>query len=969
MINHLAMGGLAFVALLAWSGVAVADEGRREFAPQQLDFFEKYVRPVLVTHCLECHGQKKQESNLRLDSREAILKGGDRGPAAIAGDSAGSLIVQAVKRGEDLQMPPVAPLAGPAVEALEKWVAMGLPWPERTVIRSDDAWQAHWAFQPVQRPELPAAAAPLRFWPQTTIDAFILARLDAAGLAPSMPADRRTLLRRAAFDLVGLPPTADQVADFAADESPDAWERQIDRLLASPRYGERWARHWLDVARYADNKGYVFFEEKNYPWSYTYRDYVVRSFNEDKPYDQFVLEQIAADQLDLVDERELAGMGFLTIGAHFMGNVHDIIDDRIDVLTRGLMGLTVTCARCHDHKYDPIPQADYYSLYGVLRSSSEPVVPPEFSPPPHSEEYEFFAMELAARNARLEKFVHGKHVALVQGARTRVAEYLLAAQAERLRPSTEEFMLIADPGDLNPAMIVRYRVHLERTEARPHPVWLPWHLLARLAESDFDQQAPAAIGAMAKGETPDGQKLPLEVHPLVLRQLSEKPPRSLADVAARYGELFQRIDDAWQAEVKSAEERKAAPPQRLADPAQEELRQELYGPDAPASVPMTFGWGFLSLLPDRASQGEYQKLLKEVEQWLISGPGAPPRAMVLVEGEPYEPRVFLRGNPNRLGDPVPRQFVAVVARDRRPFARGSGRLELARAVVAPDNPLTARVLVNRLWQHHFGTGLVRTASDFGLRSEPPSHPELLDHLSGSLVAGGWSIKRLHRRIMASETYRQGSGSAVQVPRSKIQGRDVSESGSATRDVALADQQSAIGNPPSHDSDNRLLSRFPRRRLDFESMRDAVLAVAGQLDSRIGGPPEDFLGGGRFSRRRSLYAFIDRQDLPGLLSTFDFPSPSATSPGRETTTVPPQALYWMNGPFIAEATGRLLARPEIASAALKERIDRLHLAIFARAPTDEERQLAIEFLGDAPGEEAWRQYAQALLMTNEFVFVD
>ncbi|HUE73843.1 MAG TPA: DUF1553 domain-containing protein [Pirellulaceae bacterium] len=933
--------------LVMWTAAAL-NAAEPEPDQAKLDFFEKHVRPVLVTHCLECHGEKKQESNLRLDSRSGVLKGGDIGPAAIPGKPAESQLVSAVKRDGDLQMPPVAPLKPEEVAALAKWVELGLPWPEQSAVnRAEDAWKSHWAFQPVVQPPLPVASDPsLASWPKTPVDLFILEKFNVAGLSPSPAAERQMLLRRASFDLTGLPPTFEDVAAFEQDASPDAFERQIDRLLASPRYGERWARYWLDVARYADNKGYVFFEEKNYPWSYTYRDYVVRSLNEDKPYDRFVLEQLAADQLDLgSDQRPLTALGFLTIGAHFMGNVHDIADDRIDAITRGLMGLTVSCARCHDHKYDPIPQADYYSLYGVLRSCVEPLVPPEFVSPLAHEEYEYFATELAVRNARLEKFVRGKHAALVGGARTRVSEYLLAANTERKKPSTEDFMLLTDPGELNPAMIVRYRIYLEKTEARPHLVWLPWHLLAAIPEAQFSEQAPAAIAAMAKGETAAGEKLPVEVHSLVLKELIDKPPQSLADVAARYGDLFKRIDDAWQQQRSMATS--------LADANEEQLRQELYGEEVPANLPLTFGWGFLSLLPDRASQGEYQKLLKEVEQWLMTGPAAPPRAMVLLEGEKYDPRIFLRGNPNRLGESVPRQFVAIASRERKPFTSDSGRLEMARAVVSADNPLTARVFINRLWLHHFGAGLVRTPSDFGLRSEPPTHPELLDYLASRFVQEGWSVKRMQRWVVCSATYRQASESKVQGPKSKVEGD--------------GGQRSEVGG--QKDLDNRLLSRMNRQRLDFESMRDAILSVAGELDGNLGGPPVKLLDGG-FHRRRSLYAFLDRQDLPGVLSTFDFPSPNATSPQRDTTTVPPQALYWMNGPFVTEATTRLLGRVEIATAADPQtKITRLYETIFARQPTDDEKQLAAQFLGAAPTEDSWQQLAQALLMTNEFVFVD
>ncbi|HEX5270698.1 MAG TPA: DUF1549 domain-containing protein, partial [Gemmataceae bacterium] len=350
---------------------------------------------------------------------------------------------------------------------------------------ADDA-KPHWAFRPVRRPAVPAVKNAA--WPRTSIDRFVLARLEEKGLTPSPEADRRTLIRRATFDLTGLPPTPEEVAAFEADPAPDAYERLIDRLLASPHYGERWGRYWLDVGRYADTKGYVFFEEANFPWAWTYRDYVIRAFNDDLPYDRFVLEQLAADKLvgqasslpsgegrqagSLPhDNRPLTALGFLTLGGRFMNNAHDIIDDRIDVVCRGLLGLTVGCARCHDHKYDPIPMRDYYALYGVFASCAEPTIPPLFADPPDTREYAAFAKELGAREAKLSEFVRSKHDELVKSARARVAEYLMAAHAQRDQPPTEEFMFIADGADLNPTMIVRYQRYLERTRKARDPVW------------------------------------------------------------------------------------------------------------------------------------------------------------------------------------------------------------------------------------------------------------------------------------------------------------------------------------------------------------------------------------------------------------------------------------------------------------------------------------------------------------------
>ncbi|MBC7854129.1 MAG: PSD1 domain-containing protein [Pirellulaceae bacterium] len=917
------------VLVLAAHFVMVTAQGAdsaKGFTPEQLDFFERQVRPLLAANCLSCHGPQKQEGGLRLDTREAVFKGGDSGPAAVAGNAKVSRLVQAIRREGDLQMPPSSPLRPEAMAALSRWVELGLPWPEGVPVKAGDAWKVHWAFQPVLKPAVPEVAGG-----ESPLDKFVIAKLQESKLSHSPQADKRTLLRRAYFDLLGFPPTYEDVAEFEQDQSPDAWPRLIDRLLASPRYGERWGRHWLDVARYADNKGYVFFEEKNYPWAYTYRDYVIRSLNEDRPFDRFIVEQLAADKLDLGnDKRPLTAMGFLTLGPHYMGNVHDILDDRIDVVTRGLMGLTVTCARCHDHKYDPIPTADYYSLYGVLRSSSEPLVLPEFTPPPmEGEDYPKFTFELARRQQKLDAFVQEKHAAIVSGARTRGAEYLLAADAARKKPAVEDFMLLTDPGELNPAMIVRWQNYLEKTKSSPHGVWHPWHVLADIPAGQFSEKVPGVIVVLGKENT--------AINPLVMKGLAEKPLTSLHDVATVYGELLQRIDANWKEQLKQAAAKKEPPPIRLADNAEEELRQEIYAEGVPANIPLLFGWGFLTLLPDRAAQGVYQGLLKDVETWLMTAPAAPPRAMVLVDDEPYEPRIFLRGNPYRPGDTVSRQFVAVASKDRKPFMQGSGRLEMAKAIVDPANPLTARVLVNRAWLWHFGEGLVRTPSDFGLRSDPPSHPELLDYLASELLSNGWSLKKVHRQILLSATWQQQS---------------------LDRPEGLA-----------VDPENRLLWKMNRQRLDFETTRDSLVAITAQLDSRLGGKSEDLLGG-NFIPRRTMYSFIDRQDLPGIFSVFDFPSPNASSPQRDLTTVSPQALYLMNGPFLQQISERVLARGEIASVPDRAgRIDRIYQVLMQRQPEVAEQGLSDQFLGPSPTPTELERFIQALLMSNEFVFVD
>jgi hypothetical protein len=735
------------------------------------EFFETRIRPVLVEHCYSCHGPKKQQAGLRLDGREAITKGADGEPVIVPGHPEKSSLVLAVRQQGDIKMPPKGRLSDRAIEDLTTWIKEGAYWPEDRIVTSAvKADEKHWAFQPIRKPALPAVKN--ASWPATPLDAFILAKLEEKGLKPNPSAEPRTLIRRLYFDLIGLPPTAAEVDEFerAMRANPQAGIAEvIDRLLASPHYGERWARHWLDIARYADTKGYVFQEERRYAYAYTYRDYVVKAFNDDLPFDQFILQQLAADRLVAAGQappESQAAMGFLTLGRRFLNNVHDIIDDRIDVVSRGLLGLTVGCARCHDHKYDPIPIKDYYSLYGVFAGSVEPKDLPLIGTPEQTPEYVIFE--------------------------TKVKE-------------------------------------LEQ------------------AVSDFS--------------------------------------------------------------IKN----------------QKELASK-----------------------NRKVRDELRALQKKVDAFRAGSKAAPPRAMILQDAPtPREPHVFLRGNPDNPGPSVPRQFLAVLSGEkRRPFTEGSGRLELARAIASTDNPLTARVLVNRVWQHHFGAGLVKTPSNFGLRSDTPSHPELLDYLAARFMEDGWSLKKLHRLILRSRVY----------------------------------QQASVANPLAGgiDPENRLLARANRQRLDFEAMRDALLAVAGNLDRKRGGPAVD-LTSTPYTGRRTLYGFIDRQNLPGLFRTFDFASPDASTPQRYQTTVPQQTLYLLNNPFVHEQARSLLRRPEIAALTdPPDRIRALHRAIYARDAAAEEIRLGQSFLettattegtGSSQALTAWERYAQVLLLSNEFFFID
>ncbi len=890
-----------------------------EVAREQEEFFETHVRPVLADNCFSCHGQEKQKSGLRLDSREAIMRGSASTAVIVPGDAGRSPLIKAVRYEGDVHMPPAGKLPDAAIEALSQWVQMGAPWPATdrppqgaAAAQTQPAADAdierargkHWAFRPVQDPPVP----PVRneAWCSGDIDRFIVAKLEEKGMLPSPRADRRTLIRRATFDLHGLPPTPDEIDDFLHDPSSDteAFAKVIDRLLASPRYGERWGRHWLDVARYADTKGYVFQEERRFPYSWTYRDFVIRAFNEDLPYDQFIVYQLAADLLTLEDDpRPLAAMGYLTLGRRFINNVHDIIDDRIDVVSRGLLGLTVSCARCHDHKYDPIPTADYYSLYGVFASSTEPIEKPLIGKPADNAAYRKYVKDLAAKKAKLDDFTRTHHDALLQTLRSQAGDYLartLVADAD----SGGGMILGRD--DLRPAIVQRWKAYLAQAAQKHEPVFTPWHALAALKPEEFAAQAPPLLAELAF-RPPQGTD---RVNWPVLARLLETMPVSMTQVARVYGQILSEIDrkwhTAWAASTQPAGGGK--PIEALSDPQDEELRQVLYAAGSPTALTMEESPRHF----DNAARLKHRELRKEIEVFQANSADAPPAAMTLAESTLHDPRIFVRGNPNNPGKPVPRRFLAVLSPpDRRPFEKGSGRLELARAIASRDNPLTARVLVNRVWMHHFGEGLVRTPSDFGTRGEPPTHPELLDHLASRFMQDGWSIRKLHRRILMSNVYQQ---------RSDDDGRNA-----------------------QLDPENRWLSRMNRRRLDFESMRDALLAVAGRLDLTMGGPSVDITAP-PFPPRRSVYGFIDRQNLPPVLRMFDFASPDASNAQRHHTTVPQQALFLMNSPFVVQQARHTMQRTDILQeTAADAKIRQLYRIAFGRRPSERELVIARSFL--------------------------
>ncbi len=869
-----------------------ADDGNR--------FFESEIRPILAEHCISCHGRSEQSGGLRLDSQQALLAGGTSGPA-VAANPADSLILKAIGRQGDLAMPPDEPLTKQQAAAMKKWGAMGFPWPKR-IVRLDttaaENARHHWAFQPVGDPAIPAATPNALV--RNPIDAFIHSRLATAGLVASPEADRRTLIRRLSYTLRGLPPTMAEVNRFAADASQDAYSALVEKYLASRQYGEHWARHWLDVARYSDTKGYVYAREERF-WvhAWRYRDWVIEALNADMPYNRFLLLQLAADQVADKRHEDLAAMGFLTIGRRFLGVNRDIMDDRIDVVTRGMLGLTVSCARCHDHKYDPIPAADYYSLYGVFNSCAEEMVRLD-----QATRDEAFEQELEKRTAALEEKLAASREESSARARSRVRDYL-HAQTELHKYPPNGFDQVFQKSDLLPAFVRRWESYLRNAARLDDPVFVPWHRFAELPTDEFATQAATVCAEIQ-------QASPAEINPRVAA-VFQQPPQTFIEVIDRYGELLTQITAEWtkqQAESGSGQ---------FSEPAAEQLRQVMFGPTSPCQVPAE-GIVHTETFFDSGTCTALWKLQGEVDRWLIRQEQPPGHALILKDRPlPAEPRIFRRGNILDQGKDVPRQFLEVLSpSERQPFQHGSGRLELAQHIIDPANPLTARVLVNRVWAHHFGTGLVTTPSDFGLRAERPSHPELLDWLTSRFLAEGWSLKHLHRLIVQSATYRQSTLGPTNV-----------------EDLRRALQV---------DEDNRLLWRMNSRRLNFEQFRDSMLAATGELDLQTGGKPKDLFQDAT-NLRRTIYGLVDRQFLPAILRMFDFANPDLHVAERSQTTVPQQALFFMNHPLVL-ARAKQLAAVSSQDVSPREAIEQMFARVLQRPPRKDELADALQVISRA-----------------------
>ncbi len=937
MLPILRIFPIGLLAVATAHGAATAEP-----TPEQKAFFEKKIATIFSEACFKCHSaaEGKTKGGLALDSRDGILKGGDDGKIIVPGDPAKSMILQRVtSKDPDEKMPPKeAAISAAQLADLTAWIKMGAPIPSTPVtsisnavdpktagaivVRQDPNSKKHWAWQPLKNPPVPLVRTPGAV--KTPVDNFIQAKLEQAQITPGEQADRPTLIRRAYYDLVGLPPMPWEVAAFEKDQAPDAWEKVINRLLASPRYGERWGRYWLDVARYSDTKGDNAKKDTNlYVDAWTYRDYVIDAFNRDKPFDKFILEQIAADKLDLKnDKAPLAALGFLTVGDRFNNNKNDIINDRIDVVTKGFLGLTVSCARCHDHMFDPIPQKDYYSLHGIFNSTAEPKENPIIAAATDQKLYQDY---LTARAAALEETKKAIYVEVEQTRRVfreHAGDLMMAGlkRGQDRQKYTKAIGLPAREVDEMSQFMKRGADNFQRS-----PIFGPFAMLARLGEDNFAEKAAPIIARIANGDL--GKRM--EVYPQIAALFKGKSPKSLDEVAGYYTEFFKTVGKPAAPSTASAQPASAIKPlpfsasaisKAPAQSALEEIKSAPFPPGFPADADEM---ELSKSLPQKAAI-RYQRSLDTVRKVELTHPGAPKRAMAVVEGRIADSPVFIRGEAQNRGEVVPHRFLEILSGPNRPeFKNGSGRLELAQAIASRTNPLTPRVLVNRLWLHHFGEGIVLSPDDFGTMSIPPSHPELLDYLSQRFIQGGWSIKAMHKLIMMSAVYQRKS-----------------ETNEAFAKI---------------DSNNRLLWRYNMRRLDFEPLRDSLLYIAGKLDLTTGGHPVNIVSE-PYSFRRSVYGFVDRRDLPEMMNHFDFANPGMPLGKRHETTVPQQALFMMNSPLMIDVSRKLLVRPEMGQAKDdQQRIHALYWMIFQRPPKESETKLGLAFLATAaapnPNEEA------------------
>ena len=1127
--------GLMILAALPDS-LAAGEAQPEAFPPEQIEFFETRVRPLLVAKCFECHGPASDaEGGLRLDRRSRVLTGGSRGPAIAPGKPAESPLIDAVnyREGADLEMPPDEKLSLEEIADLTEWVEMGAPWPEESTFSNEE--RGFWSFQPIADPPLPEVQDTT--WPTSPIDRFILRGLEDARLNPSPPCDKYTLLRRLTFDLTGLPPTPAEIEAFISDDRPDAVARVIERLLASPQYGERWARHWLDVVRYAETNGFEIDSDK--PHAYLYRDYVTAAFNEDVPFDLVAREHLAGDLLPprvSRDDRIIwspVGTSFLWLGAmvddpadYGLGKANEV-EDRVATIGSAFLGMTLACARCHDHKFDPVRMDDYHSLAGFL-TRSKPVVACVDSAQQQAQLDEYQADVERLASQRLDMVNQPQVLAAVNQKRLELAgqisQYLMASHqlmAGEQPPTRQAIVRAAKQHECDPNRLAVWHQLLERAEDDQDPIFYLWSAISRRAASAYDSQVrygrlvqelartlgdqlaeydrqleestsddifvdnfehsghedwtvvgPAfaqgpieATGSrligvqgdrcassfggndallgrlvsppitvqrryltclMAGGGHPgrtclnvllsneaipdledytltannshrmvrrtldlrflQGVEILVELvdnhqgpwgHIIVddLRMTDTPPPQpppaldavvalldesevpsSIEHLADAYEAMLVSVLEEWQSELDAALGTPDHPLSTVANPDRQQILSWALsdeGPLAPTKQQVLDCF-------EEPQRVEYDRIVGELKRLQLEPPTSS-LALVAADGEPPNADLQMSGFPEEYLPQLPRGFLGVIVEENEQpveFTSDSGRLELAEWIGSPDNPLTARVMVNRLWQHHFGRGLVATPNNFGTLGERPSHPELLDYLASRFIESGWSIKAMHRLMLMSSVYRQSSNADP-----------------------LAMEQVP---------DNRLLHHMPIRRLEAECIRDSMLAVAGTLDRQMGGPSQSLDVGtstGPLSlpeqrgHRRSLYLEIHRNRLPPMLSTFDFPNPQTSAGERRDSFVPLASLLLLNSPFVHQQADAWAQRLEATTPADRSRVQQMYHEAFGRPATEKHLRITLEFVSEqavrfrregsdpqTAETQAWSALCHSLLNLREFHFV-
>ncbi|MGY8771307.1 MAG: DUF1553 domain-containing protein [Pirellulales bacterium] len=1027
---------------------------------EDFSFFETKIRPVLVDKCYSCHSSEAQEKNklkggLFLDTKEASRLGGDSGPAVVPGKIDESLLISALKH-EDFEMPPAGKLPANVIADFTRWIELGAPdsrESESEIIHKEIDYKAaakHWAFQAPQKHESPKVNN--NAWPKNNIDRFALAQMEQNKVHPVASAQKRELIRRATFDLIGLPPTIEEVNAFLADESPEAFDKVINRLLKSPHYGERWGRYWLDVARYAEDQAHTFSVSANIH-AYQYRDWVIQAMNEDMPYDQFVKMQIAGDLLlDESDDQfdRIAGLGYFGLGAVYYKNsdkakaIADELDDRIDTLSRGFIALTVSCARCHDHKFDPIPTEDYYSLAGIFSSTKLTKLPLEDKS--IVDAYNLSQKIVKEHQDHLKKFLTEQKEILAESHQTDVAKYMIAAwkyQVLKANDSKYSSDTFAKEEELERTWLDRWIKYLDPKNENMKKIAAleKWRKLSDIDNKDTTEDIPNEVTAAANYfqnhlidilNQRDG-KLEKKTGDAIYSSAVLTEKHRMVDIRVDIHdaqELYLVVTDAedsinsdWASWINP----------RLTGPAGEmnltelkwkrastgwnsiQLNKNAGGQpfkyndqtfengigthatsvivyDLPAGYTHFESKGFLDngsgsvqfrvytaepsdIAADEGNEitKEQRDLLKGVfsqsslfslkdeelpehldeknkaeltaieNQVKLAEEESPPALLMahaIQDSNPKDMKVYIRGNPASQGNVAPRRFLRILdGPDRIDFSEGSGRKELADAIANADNPLTARVMVNRVWQHHFGKGIVSSTSNFGLLGERPTHPQLLDSLTVGFIESGWSLKWLHREIMQSALYQASSQHD-------------------SHNIEI-------------DADNRWLWRMNRTRLDVESWRDSLLAVSGNLDHEMGGQTVKLSDSN--NNRRTVYAKISRHDLDGLLRLFDFPDANVTSAVRSQTTVPQQQLFVLNSDFFIRQAKGLAQRLQTEAEINPDRIRLAYQLLYSRLPSDDELELGTGFLeGEKEPDDklsVWEQYTQALLGANEFMYLD